>query len=133
MKVRDCMTLDPQTIAPHDTLAQAAEKMTQGGFRRLPVVDAEGKLIAMLTDRDLREHKGYWETTRVTAAMVEKPIVTNPDASLESAADVLLRRKIGGLPVVAEDGRPVGIITETDVIKGLLRQLRGQRASKETS
>jgi len=128
MTVRDCMTPNPQTIGTNDTLAMAQEKMTSGRFRRLPVVDAKGNLEGMLTDRDLREHKGYWASTRVTAAMVEKPTTIGPDVPLEDAADLLLSRKIGGLPVVAEDGRLLGILTETDVLKGLLRQVRGERS-----
>ena len=124
MNVRTYMTPHPETIGPRDVLAQAQEKMSRGRFRRLPVVDASGALIGMLTERDLRPHQGYLPTTHVDAAMTENAITVGPDTPIEAAADVMLQRKIGGLPVV-DSGKLVGIITETDLLQGLLRSVSG--------
>jgi CBS domain-containing protein len=116
------MTEKPETIRPTDVLALAQEKMAKGGFRRLPVVDDSGHLIGIITDRDLREHKGFLPTTRVTAAIVENPVTVSPDDTIEAAAHLMLERKIGGLPVVASDGQLVGIITETDLLSGFVQR-----------
>jgi CBS-domain-containing membrane protein len=117
------MTPSPQAIG-HDALLQnARELMDSGHFRHLPVVDPGGRLTGILSDRDLREHSGHLGETRVNAAVVETPLTIGPDEPIEAAADIMLGRKIGSLPVVDADGRLVGIITETDMLRGL----RGRR------
>jgi acetoin utilization protein AcuB len=100
-------------------LSVADEKMRNGRFRRVPVVDEAGKLLGILSDGDLREHVGYLATTRVTAAMVEKPITISAEAPVGSAADLMRWNKIGGLPVVDAEGRLIGIITESDLLLAL--------------
>ncbi len=118
MLVGKRMTRNPITVAPSETLATAHAKMTAGHFRRLPVVQ-DGQLVAMVTDRDLRQHLGHEHQVRITAAMTENPITVTPATTLESAAQLLLKHKIGGLPVV-EDGKLVGIITSSDVLTAFL-------------
>ena len=125
MRVRDWMTPRPATIGHDALLRDARELMDRGGFRHLPVVDRDGRLIAILTDRDVREHHGHLGDTRVTAAAVETPFTIGPDDPIEAAAGIVLGRKIGGLPVVDGQGRLVGMITETDLLRGLLG--RGSR------
>jgi CBS domain-containing protein len=124
MRVRDLMTRDPQTIVATETLAAARERMDGGGFRRLPVVDAGGRLVGIVTDRDLREHAGHLADTRVTGAMVEPAMTVEPDDDAEVVADRLLAQRIGGFPVVDTTGALVGVITETDLLRGLLDELR---------
>lgn len=121
MTVRDYMTPNPATIGARDLLSLAWEKMERGHFRRLPVVDAAGALIAIVTDRDLRPHTGYWPTTHVDAAMVERPLTITPDQPITAAARLMLDHKIGGLPVLDGNGRLVGMITESDLLRALLR------------
>lgn len=124
MRVRDLMTPAPRTIVPTDTLAAARERMDRGGFRRLPVVDGDGRVIGMLTDRDVRQHAGHLADTRVTGAMVEPAMTVGPDDSVEETAERLLRARIGGFPVVDAAGTLVGMITATDILRGLLRERR---------
>jgi len=128
MKVRTWMTKDPVTIGPNETLEVAEGKMHRGRFRRLLVVDERGQLLGIITSRDLAEHHGYLPVTRVDAAIVERPITIGPDAPIEAAAALLLQHKIGGLPVVASNGQLLGIITETDLLRGLLQGLSGGEA-----
>jgi CBS domain-containing protein len=123
MKVRELMTPDPQTVRPTDMLSVADDKIRKGRFRRLPVVDEAGKLLGILSDGDLREHVGYLQSTRVTAAMVEKPVTISPDATIGAAAELMRWHKIGGLPVAEEDGRLVGIITESDLLLALVENI----------
>lgn len=118
MLVRHRMTPHPVTISPHDTLAAAQEKMTTGHFRRLPVVH-DGTLVGILTDRDLRRHLGTEERTRVGAAMTETPLTIAPATTVEAAVQLMLKHQISGLPVV-ENGKVVGIITTSDVLRAFL-------------
>jgi acetoin utilization protein AcuB len=92
--------------------------MHKGGFRRLPVVQ-DGKLIGIITDRDLREHAGLLERTRVSAAMTKDLLTVTPRATLEQAAKLMLSHKISGLPVT-DAGKLVGIITTSDILQAFL-------------
>ncbi|HXG52470.1 MAG TPA: CBS domain-containing protein [candidate division Zixibacteria bacterium] len=118
MLVGKRMTKNPVTVAPEDLLVQARLKMQKGGFRRLPVVVGD-RLVGIITDRDIREHVGYLDRTPVKVAMTEKPITVTPATTVEAATHRLLKRKIGGLPVV-ENGRLVGIITTSDILQAFL-------------
>ena len=128
MLVSNRMTKDPVTVTADDLLIQGRLKMQKGGFRRLPVV-TNGQLVGIITDRDMREHAGYLDRTEVKAAMSTKPLSVTPATTLEAAAQLLLKQKIGGLPVV-ESGRLVGIITTSDVLQAFLEVMG---ASEETS
>jgi acetoin utilization protein AcuB len=118
MLVGNRMTKAPVTITANDLLSEAKEKMRRGGFRRLPVV-AEGKLVGIITDRDLRAHVGYLERTRVNGVMIENVRTVGSATTLEEAAQIMLKYQIGGLPVV-DNNRLVGIITTSDVMKAFL-------------
>ena len=118
MLVSNRMTKDPVTVTADDLLIQARLKMQKGSFRQLPVA-SNGQLVGIITDRDMREHAGYLDRTEVKAAMSKKPLSVTPATTLEAAAQLLLKHKIGGLPVV-ENGRLVGIITTSDVLQAFL-------------
>src|SRR5262249_24858084 len=118
MLVHHRMTQQPVTVSPQDTLATAQEKMTAGHFRRLPVVHA-GVLVGILTDRDVRRHVGVDERTRVEAAMTETTLAVSPLTTVEEAVQLMLKHQISGLPVV-ENGKVVGIITTSDVLRAFL-------------
>ena len=118
MLVGKRMSKSPATVTPEDYLANARAKMQEGNFRRLPVVK-DGQLVGIVTDRDLRQHMGYLERTKVNAAMTEALITVTPQTTLEEAAQVMLKHKVGGLPVV-EDGKLVGIITTSDILQAFL-------------
>jgi acetoin utilization protein AcuB len=112
------MTRQPVTIGPDEYLSQALHRMQSGGFRRLPVV-SNGTLAGIITERDLRAHQGYLERTKVNGVMTERPWSIDSQATLEEAAQIMLERQIGGLPVL-EHGQLVGIITATDALRALL-------------
>jgi acetoin utilization protein AcuB len=119
MLIGKLMTYGAITVSSHDTLRRAATLMEDGGFRRVPVVDND-KLVGIISDRDVRAHAGYLDSTRVTAAMTGDPKTVTPKMSVEDAARLMIEHKIGGLPVV-EEGKLVGIITTTDVLKAFLK------------
>jgi acetoin utilization protein AcuB len=112
------MTKEPMTITAEVLLSEAQEKMRKGSFRRLPVV-SDGKLVGIVTDRDLRAHAGYLDRTKTSGVMTESVRTVSPATTLEEAAQILLKFQIGGLPVV-DNGRLVGIITTSDVMKAFL-------------
>jgi acetoin utilization protein AcuB len=112
------MTEEPMTIEADELLIRASHKMQTGGFRRLPVV-SNGKLVGIITERDLREHRGHLEHTKVNGVMSENPVTVRPTATLEEAAQIMLERQFGGLPVVV-NGQLVGIITISDIVQAFL-------------
>ena len=123
MKVLSWMTTSPYCAHPDELLIDVATAMQRGHFRQAPVVDADGKLVGIVTQRDLSEHKGYLNSTRVSAAMVEPAVAIGPDDSVEDATRTILERKIGGLPIIDAERRVVGVVTTTDLLRGLLDSL----------
>jgi acetoin utilization protein AcuB len=93
--------------------------MQTGRFRRLPVV-ANGTLVGIITERDLRAHRGYLERTKVNGVMTENPRTIDGESTVEEAAQIMLERQIGGLPVL-NNGQLAGIITATDVLRAFLQ------------
>jgi acetoin utilization protein AcuB len=118
MLVNYRMTKEPITVEPDDLLIRAAHKMKAGGFRRLPVV-TDGKLVGIISDRDLREHRTQLEHTKINGVMTEDLFTISPEATPEEAAQIMVQQQIGGLPVVHE-GRLIGIITASDVMRAFL-------------
>ncbi len=127
--VSERMTRRPVTVKPPESISVAMDKMQKGHFRHLPVVDEQGKLLGMLSDRDVRlirpslafvSHEDaalQLYSTAVRQAAVFDPVTVSSDAPLEQAAELMLRWEIGGLPVVNEWGVLIGIITYTDVLR----------------
>jgi acetoin utilization protein AcuB len=133
MRVRDCMTVDPMTVGPRDSLQKAIELLRRRDIRSIPVVE-EDKLIGIVTDRDIRqvapayplfrdeeEIRRYTERLAVTAAMTADPMTIAPDAPLVQAAKVLETYRISSLPVV--DGKKlVGMISVMDLLRAFVEQ-----------
>ena len=123
LSVRDVMSTELVTVAGGASARQAYEIMRDRRIRHLPVVES-GRLIGILSDRDLRPillSPGLAGAT-VAELMSEAPTTVTPEAPVEDAASLLVVRKIGCLPVV-EDGRLVGIVTETDLLAVLVELL----------
>jgi acetoin utilization protein AcuB len=128
-KVKERMSKNPATAKPDDGLKDAIWKMERGHFRHLPVVDDHEKLIGMLTDRDVRlirpslafvkkeEADVQLWSIAVQQAAVFDPVRVKPETSLKEAADVMLRWHVGGLPVVDDHEKVVGMITYTDILR----------------
>jgi len=123
------MSKNPATVKPEDGLKDAVWKMERGHFRHLPVVDEKDKLIGMLTDRDIRlirpslafvkreEADVQLWSIAVQQAAVFDPVRVKPESSLKEAADMMLRWYVGGLPVVDDHEKVVGMITYTDILR----------------
>ena len=132
-RVRECMTVDPMTVGPRDSLQKVVDLLRRRDIRSVPVVE-DGKLIGIVTDRDVRqvapayplfrdedEIRRYTENLTVTAAMTADPMTIAPDAPLIDAAKVLETYRISALPVV--DGiELVGMLTVTDLLRAFVEQ-----------
>jgi acetoin utilization protein AcuB len=126
------MTPDPVTITPQNTIADAFALLRENKIRRLPVVD-KGKLVGIMTERDLGDVSpssatslSIFEINYLLSKMTidkvikkQKLITIVPDAYVEEAALLMRQHGIGALPVV-EDGRLVGIITESDIFDAFI-------------
>jgi acetoin utilization protein AcuB len=134
VRVRDRMTAEPPTVGPQDSLNRAAELLRRREIRAVPVVE-EGKLIGIVTDRDIRqvapiypllrdeeEIRRYTDTLKVTAAMTANPLRVSPDASLVQAAKLIETYGFSSLPVVDEDAL-VGMISVTELLKAFIEQI----------
>ena len=137
IRVKDLMTANVVTIGPDDPMKSAVEKILSGRFRRIPVVD-KGRVVGIITDRDVRQtlhspvivhERAYDEyvlhEVTVAGSMTPDPLTIRSDAPVIEAAETMESRKIGGLPVV-DDGKLVGIITESDIFDVFLELLMAQ-------
>ncbi len=134
LRVANYMTAKPITVAPEDSLMRALEVMRLRKVRRLPVALGD-ILVGVVTAGDLKraepstltdsqEHfNQVMEETPISRIMVQNPVTTNPETPLLEAAQLLLTTKYGGLPVVSE-GRLVGILTDTDLLRALVHILQ---------
>lgn len=132
MFVANCMTKNPITIAPDVGIDEAAKIMDKGHFRRLPVVE-HGKLVGFFTNRDLLRASPSAATTldrfemrtllskiKVADVMQKNVITVTDTTTIEEAALVMAREKIGGMPVLSEVGKVVGIISSTDIFRAFV-------------
>ncbi len=131
MLVRDWMTRNPYTVRPESDPVAAIGLMKAGGFRHLPVLNQAGELVGIVDQTDLEVFllkagsPGVLKRAhRVEQVMQRNVICVAPDCPLEEAANQMVRHKIGSLAVV-EEGRLVGIITETDIFKRFAEILGG--------
>ncbi len=108
--------IDPIKIFPDDTLAKAEELMATYKISGVPVVDKNGKLIGILTNRDLRFEKDY--SKKVKEVMTKMPLITAKEGiTLEEAEEILHKNKIEKLPIIDENGYLKGLITIKDIQK----------------
>ncbi len=115
--VRVQMTPDPVCVAPDTSLVEAEASMRAGGFRFAPVVD-EGRLVGVISDRDIRAYSAQAADIETRSVMTREAVTVTPDTSIREVARLLVECDVNGFPVV-ENGRVVGVITATDVLKAL--------------
>ena len=110
------MILDPITLGQDATLAEAAALMARFSISGVPIVDAEGRLLGIITNRDLQFEA--IDDRPISVAMTAEGLVTAPvGTSLEGAERILHEHRIEKLPVVDEDGKLRGLITVKDIFK----------------
>lgn len=140
MQVEKRMKANPITVSPEDSFRHAMTLIRQRGIRHLPVVE-EGRLVGIVTDRDLRQaspsqatslesHELLYllEKLKVRDIMTAKVYTVAPETPIEEAARLMLQHKIGGLPVL-RGGMLIGILTETDILRAFV-DLTGLQADQ---
>lgn len=125
IRVRDLMSTALMTVNASETIAEAHMEMEIGVVRHLPVVDERGRLVGLLSDRDILRVVASKQPTRVAEVMTRHVITIRPEANAHEAADLMLDRKISSLPVVDDTGALVGLITQTDFVELARRALLG--------
>lgn len=129
LKVQDLMTKDVVSLGPHDTLEEVYDLMDNKHFRHVPVVNEDGELMGLITQRDLLKgalgdvdelpvglQREMLSQTKVEEVMTVEPETVEPTTPLLAAGQLLLEHKFGCLPVV--DGTTlVGILTESDFVR----------------
>jgi acetoin utilization protein AcuB len=130
------MTSPAITIRKDTPFQEALRLMRDHSFHRLPVVDAHGKLIGNVSERDLLHASpspasslSVWEMNyllwklTVDELMTKKVVTIAPDEPIEAAAALMVENGIGGLPVVDEQRLVVGVITETDIFEAFVEMM----------
>jgi acetoin utilization protein AcuB len=133
MIIKDWMTKDVITVDPETSMMRAAKLMKEKGIRRLPVVDDKGKVVGMLSDRDVKEaspskattldvHELYYllSEIKVKNIMSPNPMTIRDTDTVVKCAAIMHDKKISGLPVLNEQGELVGIMTQNEVYRVLL-------------
>lgn len=124
MKVRDLMIPEPITVSEYASIQDAIETMKINSIRHLPVTDEQQTLKGFLTLADLKAGllPSMIGDVTLTDLIIREPVVVGPDDDVEIAAQRIYKHKIGGMPVV-EDGKLVGIITETDLLRAFINMM----------
>ncbi len=127
--VADIMRTEFASLRPDDRLDLADQVMKLGRVRHLPVLDGDGRLVGIVSNRDLleasltsvlsfetAERRGFLRSIGVSEVMKSEVVTVRAKTPLGVASARMIRNKIGCLPVVREDGTMVGLVTETDLL-----------------
>jgi len=130
MYVKDHMTKNPICISPDTSISKSLDLMAKNHFHRLPVVDENGKLTGLITEGLVSESSGKNQTsldifqlnyllsrTKAKEIMIKDVTTISPDVFLEEAAGAMLKAGISVLPVIDDERKVVGIITEKDIFQ----------------
>lgn len=129
---QNVMTRLPVTAFPEDYLVNAIAKMQMAGVRHLPVVDEEGTLLGILSDRDVRLEADWLDgafprlkddATHVYSVMSANVISIRPEASARDLIDAFTSLGVGALPVVDESEHVLGIVSYVDVLAEIARRM----------
>ena len=133
MLVANWMTKDVVTITPDRSMMKCSKVMKDKDISRIPVVDEEGRIVGIVSDRDIKDaspskattldmHELYYllSEIKIRDIMTKKVVTIKESETVEKAAVIMLENNFGGLPVVDDENKIVGIITDTDVFKVLV-------------
>ncbi|MDO4768583.1 MAG: CBS and ACT domain-containing protein [Pseudomonadota bacterium] len=133
MIIKDWMTKDVITVDPEASMMRAAKLMKEKNIRRLPVVDDTGRLVGILSDRDVKEaspskattldvHELYYllSEIKVKNIMTSNPLTIKDTDTVVKCAAIMHDKKVSGLPVLNDSGDMVGIMTQNEVYRVLL-------------
>lgn len=129
MTIEKAMSSSVVTIAPSNTLVEAVRVMKEKKIKHLPVVDASGSVVGVVTDRDLKEASASDATTlevhellylldkvKIDSIMSKNVVTIEKGSALKQAAQIMVEKGIGCLPIV-EGNKLSGIITRSDILR----------------
>lgn len=132
MLIKDWMAKNVLTVDENTSLMRATRVMKENNIRRLPVV-SHGKLIGIITDRDVKDaspsktttldiHELYYllSEMKVKDVMTPAPLTLRGEDTLEKAAMIMLDNRISGMPVIDDSGYLSGLLSETDILRGFI-------------
>ena len=141
--VKDWMTSPVITTTPHERITHVHQMMKEFGIRRVPVVDEQGRVIGIVTIGDIREASpsdattlSIWELNYlwgqliVEKIMTPKPLTITSDTTMIQAAQIMLDHKVSGLPVLDANDGLVGMLTESDIFRFLVKNRDAITAEK---
>jgi len=125
MKIESLMTRDVRTVRPDDSLNEAARRMWDGDCGSLLVVDGDGRLVGVITDRDVcmgaYTRGARLEELPVSGAMATHVVTCQPATTVTAAAELMSRHGIRRLPVVTDAGELRGIVGLSDLARAACR------------
>lgn len=132
--VKDVMSTVLVMAHRDQTIDEVDRQMLRAEIRHVPVVDASGHLVGVVSDRDLARalSKLGRGSVRVGSVMTEPVVTAGESTPIADAIELMLEHKIGCLPVIGDGGALVGIVTETDCLRVALSSLRDHRGPEPT-
>jgi len=129
--VRNHMSTPAVTVSSDADYKSALKLMQENALHHLPVVDAGGNLVGMAAERDLLLAATHYLQSEVEVGdIMHRGVVTvPPEMPVAEAATLMIDKRIGGLPVVDKGDGLVGIITETDIFRALVKSLDQAQAA----
>lgn len=138
-RVIDFMTQNPVTVAPDEKISSVIDLMKYNKIHRTPVVDSNDELVGLITEGmiassnsatslSIYELNYLLSKTNVRTVMIKHPISVNENALMEEAAEKLLKHDIGCLPVVNDQNKVTGILTQNDIFKAFLDMLAWKKS-----
>ncbi len=128
MLVRELMSTNVATVAPQDNLAHALRLMAEQKHRHLVVVDEDGLVVGIVSDRDLalayhpeEMSPGRWEGILVQRIMTAAPVTIGSNSPISEAAKLLLKSAVSALPIV-DNGQLVGVFSDRDFTRHFARR-----------
>ena len=124
-QVRERMSAPPITVQADSSYQRALRLMDEHRLHHLPVVNGTGLLVGIVTERDLLLAAAHYGTAdiEVTEIMHKGALTASPEMTIAQAAQLMLQKRIGGLPVVDAQQQVIGVITETDLLKAFVEML----------
>ena len=140
LPLKEVMVKDPITLNIDDSLNSAAQTFQQKNIRHLPVVNSQGVILGILSQRDLNSvaspqrgpDGGFsYDASKLAQYIlkqhvIQKVITLSPEDTLDKALELMTDKKIGCIPIVDSDDRVVGIVTVIDMLKLFLETLRSK-------
>lgn len=124
-QVRTRMSAPPITVQADSSYQRALRLMDEHRLHHVPVVDSEGRLVGIVTERDLLLAASHYGQADIEVAeiMHKGAVTATPEMTIAQAAELMLSKRIGGLPVVTDEQHIVGVITETDLLRSFVEML----------